>query len=117
MRGAGYSHALPMGLVNNGVLLFCGHCRRTVSHGRVGPNAGGVDFDEISPILELYPHLLSPLPWRVNEVKVTGAGDRSPYTFCRNHHPWAWNDTFIDGIAKVYVQRAPARQVTCRGKA
>src|SRR4029077_5933576 len=76
-----------------------------------------IDFDEIGSVFELYPHLLASFPWRIHKMEVTRAHGRSPHAFRRDDHTRAWDDAFVDGIAKVYIRRPAARQIARRGKA
>src|SRR2546427_9082460 len=115
--GAGHSYSLPVCFIHNRLFFFQGHRRGAIAKIRICPDAGRVDLDKISSVLELYPHLLASFIWRVHEVEVAGSGDRSPQTLRRHPHPRAWDYAFIDGIAKVYIRRPAARQIARRGKA
>ena len=117
MGGAGHSHAVAVRFIHNRLLFFQGHGRVAIADIRVGPDAGRVDLDKISAVLELGPHLLASFPWRVHQVEVTRSGDRSPQAFRRDAHPRTRDDAFIDGIAKVYIRGPAARQIARSGKA
>src|SRR4030088_3098556 len=103
-----------MRFINDRLLLLQGYRRATIWGGL---EVIRVNLYKIGSILELYPHLPASFPWRVHQVEVTGSAGRSPHTFCRDDHPWAWDQAFVDGVAKVHVRRPAARQIPRRSKA
>ena len=115
VRGAGYSYALPMRLVDHGILLFRRHGGRAIAHRRVVPDASRVQLDEVGSIPELHPHLLAPFPGRVDEMEITGPGNRAAYSFGRDPHARAGDESLVDGVAQVDIGGAAARQIA-RGR-
>jgi hypothetical protein len=60
-------------------------------------------------------------PFRLRVSQHLDHGRNAACTFRRYYHPRAWDDAFIDRIAKVYIRRPAARQIArsvtiCRGK-
>jgi hypothetical protein len=112
--GASHFHPLPVRFIDDRLLFLEGQGRAAIGR-RL--QVVGVNLYEIGSVLDLDPQLLAAFPWRVHQVKVSGAGGRSAQTFRRDDHPRAHDQAFIDGVAKVHVRRAAARQIPRRGKA
>ncbi len=114
MGGAGHLHPLPMRFIDDGLLFLerdrraAVRCRREVIH---------VDLDEVSTVFDLYPHLLSTLPRRVHEVKITRPGSRPAHPLRGDDHPRTFNDAFVDRVTQVHVRGAATRQIPRGGKA